>query len=151
MLLKCCMFFSFIFISWRLITLQYCSGFCHTLIWISHGFICLPHPEPPSHLPRHPIPLGHPSAPAPSPCVMHQTRTGDLKQIIYFNWRIIALQYRASPCHTSIWIGHRHTCDLPSWNPLQPPLSIPPGGHRAPALDFLYHTWNFQWLSILVS
>ena len=24
-------YFSFIFISWRLITLQYCSGFCHTL------------------------------------------------------------------------------------------------------------------------
>ena len=24
-------FFSFIFISWRLITLQYCGGFCHTL------------------------------------------------------------------------------------------------------------------------
>ena len=24
-------FFPFIFISWRLITLQYCSGFCHTL------------------------------------------------------------------------------------------------------------------------
>ena len=23
-------FVSFIFISWRLITLQYCSGFCHT-------------------------------------------------------------------------------------------------------------------------
>ena len=26
------------FISWRLITLQYCSGFCHTLTWISHGY-----------------------------------------------------------------------------------------------------------------
>ena len=26
-------FFPFIFISWRLITLQYCSGFCHTKIW----------------------------------------------------------------------------------------------------------------------
>ena len=25
-------FFSFNFISWRLVTLQYCSGFCHTLI-----------------------------------------------------------------------------------------------------------------------
>ena len=25
------LFFSYIFISWRLITLQYCSGFCHTL------------------------------------------------------------------------------------------------------------------------
>ena len=59
-------FFSFIFISWRLITLQYCSGSCHTLTWISHGFTCVPHPDPPSHLPPHPIPLGLPSAPAPS-------------------------------------------------------------------------------------
>ena len=49
--------FSFIFISWRLITLQYCSGFCHTLTWISHGFTCVPHPDPPSHLPLHPLPL----------------------------------------------------------------------------------------------
>ena len=39
--------FSFIFISWRLITLQHCSGFCHTLKWISHGFTCIPHPSPP--------------------------------------------------------------------------------------------------------
>ena len=57
------LFFSFIFISWRLITLQYCSGFCHTLTWISHGFTCVPHPEPPSHLLPHPILLGHPSPP----------------------------------------------------------------------------------------
>ena len=67
-----------IFISWRLITLKYCSGFCHTLTWISHGFTCVPHPEAPSHLPPHPIPLGHPSAPAPSTCLMHPTWTGDL-------------------------------------------------------------------------
>ena len=39
-------YFPFIFISWRLITLQYCSGFCHTLTWISHGFTCIPHPDP---------------------------------------------------------------------------------------------------------
>ena len=57
-----------IFISWRLIILQYWSGFCHTLTWISHGFTCVPHPEPPSHLPPHLIPLGHPSAPALSTC-----------------------------------------------------------------------------------
>ena len=43
-------FFSFICISWRLITLQYCSGFCQ----------------------------GHPIAPAPSTCLMHPTWTGDL-------------------------------------------------------------------------
>ena len=59
-------FFRLIFISWRLITLQYCSGFCHTLTWISHGFTCIPHPYPPSHLPLHPSPLGLPSAPGPS-------------------------------------------------------------------------------------
>ena len=67
-------FFSFLFfISWRLITLQYCSGFCHTLTWISHGFTCVPHPDPPSHLPLHPIPLGLPSAPGLSACLMHST------------------------------------------------------------------------------
>ena len=40
-------YFPLVFISWRLITLQYCSGFCHTLTWISHGFTCVPHPDPP--------------------------------------------------------------------------------------------------------
>ena len=25
-----------------------CSGFCHTLKWNSHGFTCVPHPDPPS-------------------------------------------------------------------------------------------------------
>ena len=38
--------------------------FCHPLTWIHHGCTCVPHPEPLSHLPPHPIPLGHPSAPA---------------------------------------------------------------------------------------
>ena len=63
-------FFSFIFISWKLITLQYCSDFCHTLTWISHGVTCIPHPNPPSHLPLQPIPLGLPSTPGPSTCLM---------------------------------------------------------------------------------
>jgi len=58
------LFKNFIYFNWRLITLQYCSGFCHTLTWISHGYTCVPHPESPSHLPPHPILHGHPSAPA---------------------------------------------------------------------------------------
>ena len=45
------LFSSSFIISWRLLTLQYCSGFCHTLTWISHGFTCVPHPDPPSRLP----------------------------------------------------------------------------------------------------
>ena len=58
--------FSFfkIYFNWRLITLQYCGGFCHTFTWISHGYTCVPHPDSPSHLPPYPIPQGHLSAPA---------------------------------------------------------------------------------------
>ena len=61
-----CFYFKFIYFNSRLITLQYCSGFCHTLTRISHGCTCVPHPEPFSHHPPQPNPLGHPSAPAPS-------------------------------------------------------------------------------------
>ena len=53
-----------IYFNWGLITLQYCSGFCHTLTWISHGCTCVPHSESPFYLPPHPIPQGCPSAPA---------------------------------------------------------------------------------------
>ena len=40
--------------------------FCHTSTWIHHGCTHVPFPELPSHLPPHTLPLGHPSAPAPS-------------------------------------------------------------------------------------
>ena len=40
--------------------------FCHTSTQIRHGCTHVPHPKPPSDLPPHTIPLGHPSAPAPS-------------------------------------------------------------------------------------
>ena len=52
----------FIYFNWRLITLQCCSGFCHTLTWISHGCTCVSRPEPTFHLLPHPIPQGCPSA-----------------------------------------------------------------------------------------
>ena len=39
-------FFFFIFF---ILFFLYCSGFCHTLKWNSHGFTCVPHPDPPSH------------------------------------------------------------------------------------------------------
>ena len=70
--------FSIYFISWKLITLQHCSGFCHTLTRIGHGSTCVPHPDPSSCLPPHPIPLGLPSAPALSTCLMHPTWAGNL-------------------------------------------------------------------------
>ena len=64
MLLDTIFFFQykFIYFNWRLITLQYCIRFAIHL-WV---YTRVPHPEPLSHLPPSTIPLGHPSAPAPS-------------------------------------------------------------------------------------
>ena len=51
-------FFFFTYFNWRLITLQYCGGFCHTLTWISHGCTFVPpswtHPPTPLSCPRVP-------------------------------------------------------------------------------------------------
>jgi len=59
-------FFSFFLINYLFyFTILY--WFCHTLTWIHHECTCVTHPESPSHLPPHPIPLGHPSAPAQKP------------------------------------------------------------------------------------
>ena len=70
-------FFSFflklIYFNWRLIALQYCSGFCHTFTRISHGYTCVPHPEPPPH----PVPQGCSSAPALS-LLSHALNSGFL-------------------------------------------------------------------------
>ena len=54
--------FSFIYLFNFIILYQ----FCHTLTGIHHGCTCVSHPESPSHLLPHLIPLGHPSAPDPS-------------------------------------------------------------------------------------
>ena len=55
-------YYYYYYFNWKLITLQYCSGFCHTLTWISVHVSPILHPEPPFHLPPHPIPQGCPCA-----------------------------------------------------------------------------------------
>ena len=67
-----------IFISWRLITLQYCGGFCHTLTWNIHGFTCVPHPEPP-------VPPPSPSHPSGS---SQCTRPEHLSHASNLDWPI---------------------------------------------------------------
>ena len=57
---------NFSFFLFYFILLYNTVWFCHTSTWIHHGCICVPNPEPPSHLPLHTISLGHPSAQAPS-------------------------------------------------------------------------------------
>ena len=64
--------------------------FCHIFTWIGHGCTCVPLPETPSHLPPHPIPQGHPSAPSLS----------TLSHALNLDWRSIShmIIYFASLC-----------------------------------------------------
>ena len=90
-----------IYFNWRLITLQYCGGFCHTLTWISHRCTCVPHPKP------HPTPLSIPSlwvVPVLQlwvPCFMHQTWTGHLVHIWYTCFNAILSN------HPTLTFSHR--------------------------------------------
>ena len=54
--------------------------FCHTSTLIRHRCTRVPNPEPPSHLPSHTIPLGHPSAAAP----------GILYPALNLDWRFVS-------------------------------------------------------------
>ena len=60
--------------------------FCHTSTCIPHGCTHVPHPEPPSHLPPHTIPLGHPSATAPS----FLYPASNLDWQFFYNMKVIA-------------------------------------------------------------
>ena len=56
-----CISFYFLFLNFTIL-----YWFCQVSKWICHRYTCVPHPEPSSLLPPHTIPLGRPSAPAPS-------------------------------------------------------------------------------------
>ena len=83
----------FVYLNWRLITLQYCNEFCCTLTLISHGCTCVPHPEPHSHLPPHLIPQGHSSAQALS-ALSHALNLGwqSSSYMIIYTFQCISLK-----------------------------------------------------------
>ena len=65
---------------------------------------------------------------------------------VYFNWRMIALQYSVGFCHTSTWINHRYT-----YIPFL--LNLPPTSHSSmlvqnPSLNSFIHTAKYHCLSI---
>ena len=72
-------FLKLIYFNWRIITLQYCDGLCHTSTWIGHRHIRVPSPLNPS-----PTFLPVPSFQVVTehrlwvPCVIHQTLRGYL-------------------------------------------------------------------------
>ena len=117
------LFFNFTILYW----------FCHISTWIRHRYTHVPHPEPSSLLPPHTIPLGHPSAPAPS----IQYRASNL----VLNFTILYWF-----CHISKWIRHRYTCvPHPELSSFLPPHTIPLGRPSAPAPSIQYRASNLDW------
>ena len=108
---KCLLLFFFFFFI--------CSEFYRTLKWNSHGFTCVPHPDPPSHLPLHSLPLGLSSAPGPSACLM--------------------IQPGLVICFT---LDNIHVSMLFSWN-------IPPSPSPTESKRLFYKSLSFFFFSVL--
>ena len=81
-------FLLFCFVLFFYFTMLY--WFCHTSPCICHRYTRVPHPEPPSHFPPHTIPLGHPSAPAPS----------ILYPALNLDWRFVSYILYMFQCHS---------------------------------------------------
>ena len=90
-ILKFIYFFYFTILYW----------FCHTSTWIRHGCTCVPHPESPTHLPPHTIPLGHPSAPAPG-TLYHASNLYQMYQIKQMWWFVSHMIFYMFQCHSPI-------------------------------------------------
>ena len=75
-------FIFLIYFNWKLITLQFCGCFCHTLTWISHGCTCVPL----SQTPQQPSCPSHPSG--LSQCTSYECPVSciELGLVIYFTY-----------------------------------------------------------------
>ena len=96
------------FLNFILLNFTILYWFCHISKWICHRYTCVPHPEPSSLLSPHTIPLGCPSAPAPS--IQYRSSNLDRQLISYmilyiFQWIfLVALsQFLGWPCTLTQW------------------------------------------------
>ena len=87
------LFFNFTILYW----------FCHISTWILHMYTRVPHREPSSRFPPRSIPLGHPSAPAPS--IQYHTPNLYWRLVSYM---ILYMFFNAIlPNHPTLSLSHR--------------------------------------------
>ena len=84
------------------LTLQYFFWFCHISTWIHHRYTRVPHPEPSSLVPPCTIPLGRPSAPAPS--IQYRASNLDWRFVSYM---ILYMFQAILPNHSTLSLSHR--------------------------------------------
>ena len=99
--------------------------FCQISKWICHRYTCVPHPEPSSLLPPHTIPLGRPSAPAPS--IQYRALNLDWRLVLYMILYVFQCHsFRSFKCQSSQYssqvspVSRLYSCRFPvdcsSWN-----------------------------------
>ena len=125
-----CFFFFFNFILFLNFTILY--YFCQILKWIRHRYTCVPHPEPSSLLPPHTLPLGRPSAAAPS----IQYRASNL------DWRLVSYMILYMfQCQCDIWEDFENPVDCKEIQPVNPKGSQ--------SWMFHWKDWCWSWTPIL--
>ena len=95
-----CDYYFFNFILFLNFTILY--WFCQILKWIRHRYTCVPHPEPFSLLPPYTLPLGRPSAPAPS--IQYPALNLDWRLVSYM---ILYMFQCHSPKSSHLSLSHR--------------------------------------------
>ena len=104
--------------------------FCQILKWIRHTYTCVPHPEPSSLLPPHTIPLGCPSAPAPS----IQYRASNL------DWRLVS--------YMILYVFQCHETLMMFYNPILDTVVLEKISKCLPYLIFSYNISSVVLLSL---
>ena len=121
------LFFNFTILYW----------FWHISIWIRHRYTHVPHPEPSSLLPPRAIPLGRPSAPAPS--IQYRASNLDwwLIQSVYISAQFLLFHFHFSlSC-----IGEGNGNPL-QYSCLENPREGEPGGLLSMGLHRVRHDWS---------
>ena len=138
----------FLFLNWRMLTLQYCDGFCHTSTWMSHRCTCVPPAWTPAPtflptpslwvVPEHQLWVS---------CFMHQTCAGHL----FYIWQYTCFNAILSN-HPTLTFSHKvqksvlHICV--SFAALYIGLSLPSFQTRYICINILYWCFSF-WLTSL--
>ena len=131
------------FINWRIIVLQYCVGFCHTTMWISHAAAAAKSLQSCPTL-CNPIDGSPPGSAVPG---ILQARTLEWVAISFSNawkWKVKVKSLSRVLLLVSLWISPS------SWT--SPCTSHPTHASRlsqSTGLSSLCHTANSHWLFIL--
>ena len=124
--------------------------FCHILKWIRHRHTRVPHPEPSSLLPPHTIPLGRPSASAPS--IQYCASNLDWRLVSYMILYIFQCHSPKSSHLLPLPQSPKHICDNLKYYPQYSFLQMIEKNSTEGSLHVCFsHVWLFAtpWIVAL--